>query len=265
MPDYVELSTIQVSLVAGLIFVNAIISLIFRLKLEVSLLIASLRTVLQLTLIGLVLRWIFQRDEWYWLAMLAVTMTIVAGVTASSRSQRKYRGMWLDSLFAIGLSCWVTTLITLRILLHGHEPWWQAQYAVPLLGMVLGNALTGISIGLNSLTDACLSRRGEIESDLAMGATGFEAALPAIRNAVRSGMIPIINSMMVVGLVSLPGMMTGQLLSGVDPVDAVKYQIVIMFLIASATSLGTVGVVLLGFRRLFNQRHQFLYAEIQTR
>jgi putative ABC transport system permease protein len=74
---------------------------------------------------------------------------------------------------------------------------------------------------------------------------------------VRTGMIPILNSMMVVGIVSLPGMMTGQLLAGVDPIQAVRYQVVIMFFIASATGLGTVGVVLLAYRRLFNARHQF--------
>ena len=91
----------------------------------------------------------------------------------------------------------------------------------------------------------------------------WEAALPAIREAARTGMIPILNSMTVVGIVSLPGMMTGQLLAGVSPVQAVKYQIVIMFLIASATALGTVGAVLLGYLRLFNRRHQFRFEALR--
>jgi putative ABC transport system permease protein len=98
-----------------------------------------------------------------------------------------------------------------------------------------------------------------------LGATRWEAARPLIQQAVKTGLIPTINAMMVVGIVSLPGMMTGQILAGADPVEAVKYQIVIMFLIASAAALGTVSVVLLSYRRLFNDEHQFLDALIVER
>jgi len=104
-----------------------------------------------------------------------------------------------------------------------------------------------------------------VETFLALGATRWEAAQDPVRRAVRIGMVPIINSMMVVGIVSIPGMMTGQMLAGVDPLSAVEYQIVIMFLIASGTALGTVGVVLLGYLRLFNERHQFLFQRISGR
>jgi putative ABC transport system permease protein len=142
------------------------------------------------------------------------------------------------------------------------DPWYLPQYAIPFLGMILGNTLTGISLGLDRFGEALTTGRDAVEMRLTLGATRWEAALPAIREAVRTGMIPILNSMTVAGLVSLPGMMTGQLLSGVDPVEAVKYQIVIMFVIASATALGTVGVVLLSYRRLFNRHHQFLFQRI---
>jgi putative ABC transport system permease protein len=125
------------------------------------------------------------------------------------------------------------------------------------MGMILGNTLNGVSLGLVSFTEAMVARRDEVETLLALGATRREAAQAPIRHAIRTGMTPIINAMMVVGLVSLPGMMTGQLLSGVDPIEAVKYQIVIMFLIAAATSLSTVLAVLLNFRRLFTRDHQF--------
>ncbi|MFP6659456.1 MAG: ABC transporter permease, partial [Pirellulales bacterium] len=109
------------------------------------------------------------------------------------------------------------------------------------------------------------ARRDQVEMLLSLGATRWEAARPAVRQSVRTGMTPIINAMMVVGVVSLPGMMTGQILSGAAPLDAVKYQIVIMFLIASATAMGTVSIVLLGYRRLFNADHQFLYQRVQTK
>jgi putative ABC transport system permease protein len=125
--------------------------------------------------------------------------------------------------------------------------------------MVLGNTLNGISLGLDRLGEELAVRRRQVEALLALGATRWEAASQPVRQAVRTGMVPTLNSMLVAGIVSLPGMMTGQLLAGVDPLQAVKYQIVILFLIASGTALGTVGVVLLGYRRLFNPRHQFLY------
>src|SRR5262249_41040691 len=117
---------------------------------------------------------------------------------------------------------------------------------------------------LNRLEDELVARRDLVETSLALGATSWEAARGPIRQAVRTGMIPMINSMMVTGIVSLPGMMTGQLLSGVSPLEAVKYQIVILFLIASGTALGTVSVVLLSFRKLFNHHHQFEFRLISS-
>src|SRR5262249_2564625 len=140
------------------------------------------------------------------------------------------------------------------------RPWYSPQHAIPLLGMILGNTLSGISLGLDRLGGELRARRTRVETLLALGATRWEAAREPIRHAVRTGMIPILNGMMVVGIVSLPGMMTGQLLAGIAPIHAVKYQIVIMFLIASGTALGVVAAVLLTYRRLFNEHHQFLDA-----
>jgi putative ABC transport system permease protein len=145
------------------------------------------------------------------------------------------------------------------------KPWYSPQFAIPLLGMILGNTLNGISLGLDRLGGELASRRLHVESLLALGATRWEAARQPIQKAIRTGMIPIINAMMVVGIVSLPGMMTGQLLAGVSPIQAVRYQIVILFLIASGTALGTVSVVLLSYRWLFNDQHQFLSARLSER
>jgi len=193
-----------------------------------------------------------------------LAMTWIAGVAAVRRAGRVYQGIWLDSLLAMWASSWLVTGIALIAIVEV-RPWYQPQYAIPLLGMILGNTLNGISLGLDRLGEELDGRRDHVETLLALGATRWEAARGAVQQAVRTGMIPIINSMMVVGLVSLPGMMTGQLLAGVEPVQAVMYQIVIMFLIAAGTSLGTVTVVLLGYRRLFNRDHQFLAARITKR
>ena len=136
------------------------------------------------------------------------------------------------------------------------QPWYDPQYFIPLLGMVLGNTLTGISLGLDRFMESLVNQRQKIETLLALGATRWEATHEEVQAAIRTGMIPTINSMMVMGIVSLPGMMTGQILAGANPLDAVRYQIIIIFAIASATALGTLGVVLLAWQALLNSSHQ---------
>ena len=258
---YIELTTWQVALAAVLILVNATVSLSLRLGMERRLLVAAFRTVAQLTLIGFVLDWVFGVGRAGIVLLLMTVMVLVAGVAAVRRTERRYPGIWLNAIVSMWASSWMITAVALFGIVRV-RPWYDPQYAIPLLGMILGNTLNGISLGLDRLTEELRARRDQVETLLALGATRWEAAQDPVRRAVRTGMIPIINSMMVVGIVSIPGMMTGQLLAGVDPLSAVEYQIVIMFLIASGTALGTVGVVLLGYRRLFNARHQFLFQRI---
>nr|VFK18775.1 MAG: putative ABC transport system permease protein [Candidatus Kentron sp. LFY] len=256
MTEYVVLGYEQVALAALLILINGVISVALHLRMERLLLIAGTRTVIQLLLVGLVLEWVFRWQRWYVVIGLAMVMTLIAGITAASNNQRRYPGIWMNNIIALWASSWIITAFALFAILQGIQ-WHQPQYVIPLLGMVLGNTLNGISVGLDTFTESLVTRREQIESLLALGASRWEATREVVRHAVRTGMLPTINSMMVVGIVSLPGMMTGQLISGMSPIQAVKYQIVIMFLIASATSLGIVGAVLLAFSRLFTARHQY--------
>jgi putative ABC transport system permease protein len=122
--------------------------------------------------------------------------------------------------------------------------------------MILGNTMTGVALGLQSLTAGAVSNRGAIEAQLALGATRTEALRRTARGALRVALIPIINSMSATGLVALPGMMTGQILSGIEPMEAVKYQLLISFLIAGGTGLGALVAVLSGARRLSDNRHR---------
>jgi len=263
--QYVELTNLEVAFAAGLIIVNGLISLALRLGLERKLLIASIRTVLQLVLIGFVLKSVFSIERWYFVAALMLTMTVIAAVSAARRATRQYSGIYFNSLISIAASSWLVAGFAMLTVMRQVTPWYHPQYAIPLLGMILGNSLNGVALGLNRLGEELIARRSHVETLLALGATRWEAANQPVREAIRTGMIPILNAMTVVGLVSLPGMMTGQLLAGVDPLQAVKYQIVIMFLIASGTALGTVGVVLLSYHRLFNHRHQFRYQWLNHR
>jgi len=257
MDGYLALSGWQVAIAASLVLLCGAISVALKLGLERSLGLASLRMIVQLLLIGYVLKWVFQADSILLVVTLAAIMTFIAGVSAVRRTERRYPGVYLASSVSVLVSSWLVTAFGIGVVLQKADSWYEPQYLIPILGMILGNTLSGISLGLSRLEDELVAHRDLVELSLALGATGWEAARGPVRLAVRTGMIPTINAMMVTGIVSLPGMMTGQLLAGISPLEAVKYQIVIMFLIASGTTLGTVGIVLLSFRRLFNRQHQF--------
>lgn len=255
MPGYLELSPGQIVLAALLLGLQLGVSVLLRLGLVKTVLWSSLRMTVQLSLIGLILTWVFALRSWPLVITFLGLMTLAAGQAAIGRVKRPYPGLYRDSLLAIFLSSWLTTAYFIAVVSRP-SPWYLPEYVIPLLGMVLGNGLSGMALGLDRFLGEAESRRDEIETWLALGATRWEAATDLIRSAVRTGLLPITQSMMSSGLVSLPGMMTGQILGGVEPRQAVAYQIVIMFMIATSTSLGTVGMVLLAWRRLFSPRHR---------
>jgi putative ABC transport system permease protein len=263
MSGAIALSLTDLVIAGSLVAVAGIVSVLLQLGLLPRLALASIRTVAQLVLVGYVLEWIFGLDSAPAVLGLMGLMSVFAGHAAVGRSSRTFKGVLWRAVATLVLTGVVTTLAVTGLVI-GVDPWYEAQYVIPLLGMVLGNALTGISLCLDSLLETFAERRSEIEMRLSLGATRWEAAREAVAEAVRRGMIPIINSMMVVGIVSLPGMMTGQILQGADPLDAIEYQIVVMFMLCAATSLGSIAVALLAYRRLFNQRHQ-LRAELIRR
>jgi putative ABC transport system permease protein len=174
-----------------------------------------------------------------------------------SRQERRFAGWWG---FGVGtmsmfLSSFSVTLFALHVIIQT-RPWYEPQYAIPLLGMLLGNTMNGIAIAMDRLTQGVWLRRREIEAQIMLGHSAVWAMRSQRYDAVRSGMIPIINAMAAAGIVSLPGMMTGQILAGAPPVEAVKYQILIMFLIAVGTGLGTLAAVWAASRRLFDGRQR---------
>lgn len=262
--NYQELSAIDLAIASALILVNGLLSVLLKLRLERQLLLAGLRTVVQLLVIGQVLGWVFQNAYWYVVLPLMCGMTLVAGFSASGRGERRYRGLLADSVVSVWLSSWLVTAVGLLVILRV-RPWYEPQYAIPILGMILGNTLTAVSLGIERMTRELSAHRGQIEMILALGGTRWEAARGAAIQAVRAGMMPTLNQMAVVGIVSLPGMMTGQILAGQSPAQAVRYQIVIMFLIAASSALGTVSAVLLTFARLFSPAHQFMAQRLTGR
>ena len=254
-PDYVHLSLWQLALSALLILLNILFSRLMQLELEKMLLIASCRMVTQLLLVGFVLKWIFAWDNPFWVVGLALIMATVASVSAVNRTRRRFSMIYWNSFATITVSAFLITGLAMSIVIRV-DPWYDPQYVVPLLGMVLGNIINGVSLSLDRFLEDVALRRDQIETFLALGATKWEASHESLKESARAGMIPTINSMMVMGVVSLPGMMTGQILAGANPMDAVNYQIVIVFMIASASALGVIGILIFGVFRLFNRQHQ---------
>lgn len=249
---------------ASLVLANFAFSVLLRLGLAKSLLLASVRMVVQLILVGFILAWVFALKAPLPVIGIGVVMAGLAGVSAVRRTKRRFPGVYWNSLLSILTASFAVTGASLLGIINVH-PWFEPRYAIPLLGMVLGNILNGVSLALDRFMEGVAREHAVIESELAVGATRWEAARPLIGDSLRTGMIPTINAMMVMGVVSLPGMMTGQILAGASPMLAVRYQIVIMFMIASATAFGTLGVILLAFRSLFNTRHQLGVERLRMR
>lgn len=255
MSQTIALSYVDLVVATSLVVVAGGVSLALRLGVTARLAIAAGRTVIQLALIGLVLEWVFDLERWYVVVAVVASMVINAGVAAVRRTERRFAGIWSSSLIAVTVSAVFTTFVVVEVVV-GVDPWYAPRYVIPLLGMVLGNALTGLSLCLDRVMTDLDEKRAQVEGWLALGASGWEACRDLIGDAVRTGMIPILNAMTVVGIVSLPGMMTGQILAGESPGAAVKYQIVVMFMIASASALGSMSAALFAFRRLVTPRHQ---------
>lgn len=255
--QYHGLDLADVAVAALLLLINLALSIGLRLGLARPLLVAGVRMTVQLLLVGLILEWVFALQSPLPVLGIALLMATLAGVTAAGRSHRRFAGIYWDSLVSVMGAALVVTGVALAGIVEV-TPWYDPQYLIPMLGMVLGNTLNGISLGLDRFTGILYERSALIESRLALGATRWEAAVAEIREALRTALMPTINSMLVMGVVSLPGMMTGQILAGAAPTDAVRYQIAIVFMIASAAALGSLGAILLAYRRLFNRRHQFL-------
>lgn len=255
--NVIALTPFDLAAASLLIVALAALSRRMGLGVERQLLIAALRTTVQLLLIGLVLKVLFDNAHFHWVALIAALMVLIAGREVMARQKRRLAGWWgfgLGTLSMFVSSFAVTVLALLTVI--GNTPWYAPQYAIPLLGMVLGNTMSGIALGLDRLTQEATQKRAVIETRLALGADCHAAIADSRREAIRVGLIPIVNAMAAAGLVSLPGMMTGQILSGTPPVEAVKYQILVMFLIAGGTGFGTVVAVVLAARRLFDERQR---------
>ncbi len=243
----------------GLVFVLAVggISLVEGLRLERDLAIGTVRTFVQLFALGYVLRLVFRVDTvWLVLAVFAV-MVLFGALTIRARVKERRIAFFWPILASMAISYSLISVLVVGVVV-GARPWWQPQYFIPMAGMVVGNSMTACAIALDRLMGELRQSRAEVEMLLSLGADYREASHRATRAALYAGMIPSINSLMTVGLVFIPGMMTGQILAGADPVEAIRYQIVVMLMIVGSTGLGTLLLVHLVRRRCFGEAQQLL-------
>ncbi|MBU1701298.1 MAG: iron export ABC transporter permease subunit FetB [Candidatus Eisenbacteria bacterium] len=255
--NVISLSAVDLSVAALLILGLAGLSAWIRLGVGRQILIAALRTTVQLLLIGWVLKALFAHIHLGWVALMALIMLAAAGREVVSRQKRPlagWRGYGVGSS-SMFISSFAITILALNLIIKP-DPWYTPQYAIPLLGMMLGNTMNGIALATDRLTQSAWQQRMVIEQRLMLGHTRSQAISDIRRECLRTGMIPMINAMSAAGLVSLPGMMTGQILAGSPPVEAVKYQILIMFLITAGTGFGSILTIWLASHRLFDARHR---------
>lgn len=247
----------QLLMAAGFMVLVGAISLRLSLGLEKDLAIATVRTYLQLFVLGLVLRWVFGIDS-PWLVLGLLTLMVAAAArTIVRRAPDAPAGLFSSSFVSMALTGFIVTFAVTGLVVQV-EPWYRAQYVIPIGGMVLGNSMTGIALALERTFADLDAREGELLALVALGASPWEAAGPSVRTAIRAALIPTINSMAAAGVVFIPGMMTGQILAGADPLAAAGYQIVVMLMVSAATAIGSVLAVLLSYHRRFSADGVFI-------
>ena len=253
----VDLSPGDLAIAASLVVLDAVLSLVFRLELHRQIAIAAVRLVVQLVAVGYVLRFVFALHNPAATLAIAALMMLIAAREVAARPERKLRGrgnLLIGSL-AVVLATTATAVLALTTAIRP-QPWYDPRYALPLTGIILGNVLNAGAITLDSVLSGFPRERVAIEARLALGESFTEATRPIVVDAIRRGMVPLINQMSAAGIVTLPGIMTGQILAGMDPLDAVKYQILLMFLLAGAGGLVSVLIALLTARRFTDERQR---------
>ncbi len=247
------MSWLALSLSLGFVGLAAIVSRYQELGLEKELAIAVVRTLIQLTIAGYVLAYVFASQH---LIFMGLMLALMMGVAAQNAAKRG-KGI-PGALRIVLLGIVISEALTLALLLlFGIIPG-TPQYVIPLSGMIIGNSMVASGVTLNRLSSEFTLRSGEVELALSLGANPKRASLSVVKASVKAGMIPTIDSMKTVGLVQLPGMMTGQILAGADPIQAVRYQILVMFMISGATAISSLLVVLQGYRTYFTSAAQLI-------
>jgi putative ABC transport system permease protein len=251
----IDLDIPKMAIALGLVAIAISLATWQKLAISANLMIATLRSVVQLVVVGFLLDTVFEIKQPLVILFIILLMSLMAAREAKNRVREKVPYilpiMWVSVAIGTGAILFYTTFLVVQ-----PESWYAPQYLIPLAGMILGNSMNGAAIAAERFTQDLVKRSREIETYLCLGATPTQAIANYQSDAIRAAMIPTINVMMVAGVVSLPGMMTGQILGGVSPLLAVRYQLVILFAITTANLITALILTNLVLRQFFTPAQQ---------
>ena len=251
MSTGIDVSLEQVLAALALVALAAAVSRWRGADLEGDIGIAVVRSFIQLTAIGYVIQIIFDEDSFALVLGLLAVMVGFGALTARSRARGVPNAL---GPLLLGLTAAAAVTLGLVVGLGIFDP--TPRYLVPVGGMVIGNAMTAAAVALNRLGDDVHDHAREIEATLSLGATSSQAVAPIVRRSLRSGMITLIDSTKTTGLIFFPGTMVGMLLAGADPTDAVRLQLILLYLLIGATTVAALLAVTLARRNFFTPAHQ---------
>ncbi|OEF99708.1 iron export ABC transporter permease subunit FetB [Vulcanibacillus modesticaldus] len=256
MEKIIDLQVWQILTAYVFILLLLLIVKINKIPKEKEILIATTRMTLQLVITGYILVFLFENRHPLYTLLVILIMEIFAINNIFKRvkvrlSQKLRKIITFSMVIGTSISLFYFILIVINI-----TPWYEPRYFIPLAGMIIGNSMTGITLGVTKLIDGIYSQKNVIEGALMLGAKPKMAVKQIIDSAFYSAILPSINSMVGMGIVFLPGMMTGQILSGISPLSAIEYQIAIMLGIIGSVTLSVILFVQLGYKTFFNESQQ---------
>lgn len=240
----------------ALVAVATLISAVAKLGVERSLPIAAARAIVQLAAMGIILRWVIEQGRWWWVVLLMLVMLAAAVQITLSRAKNVPSGLALSIFLTLAASMITMVLVVVELIVRP-VPWYSPRVILPLAGMMLGNSVSAVALALSRFFEDMTERRDEVETMLALGASPREASMPSIRSAMRMGLMPTVASLASAGIVTIPGMMAGQILAGNDPLTAAKYQFVVLAAIAALTMVSDALILHLVYGRCFTALHQY--------
>ncbi len=227
-----------------------------KVDLEKDMLVAVGRAFVQLLAIGYALDLIFSSRGPFWILLVVLVMITIAGYTAGRRGKQVPRATQVATL-AVSVGAILTLGLLIVLDVFPFEP----RFIIPIAGMIVGNAMTVTGLVMARLRDDLRLQRAQIEAALALGATKRQAAGSQIRRALTTGMTPIVDNTKTVGLISLPGAMTGMILAGASPLEAVQLQIIVMYMLIGAAAFSGLTAAFLTYQQFFTKAHQLILIE----
>lgn len=248
-----NISDVSLLMASSLVLVSLLFSYFQKLRLEKETLISVIRAVIQLFAVGYVLQFIFRLRNPAVTTLIVIFMTFNAAFNAAKRGKGIKNGILISFL-----SILVGAGATLSVLVLSGAVRYEANQIIPISGMIISNAMVAIGLCYRQLTGDFKSRRNEVEIKLSLGADLLPASMDILRDSIRTGMVPTIDSTKTLGIVSLPGMMSGLILAGTSPLMAIRYQIMVTFMLLSTTAISSFMACFLSYRTFFNERKQLL-------